>query len=708
MAALQTIRSKGGILVSIIIGLALAAFIVGDALSSGASVFNRSRNQVGEVAGERIGVQEFQNKVTKNEEIVKMMNGLSALNDEQQTTLRENTWQQMVMEIVMNREYEALGIDVTGDELYDLLLGDNVSPIIRRMFTDPNTGEFDVNQARTTIKNLLESTGNTQQKAYWLNIEEQVADSRKQAKYNALLAKAIYATDAQAEESVKGSNVKADISYIVKNYTAISDSTVTVSNSEIKSYYETMKKRFEQPETRRIIYVNFDIDPSSEDYSETEKWSNDLVAEFAEAQNPAEFVSMTSDKNFDAAYYKRGDITNDSLADFLFSKKEGVFGPYMENNSFRIARVADRRMLPDSVRARHILIAPQNNDYARAKAVADSLANVLKHGGDFEALARQYSTDQNSAVNGGDLGWFGQQMMVQPFSDTVFFANPREIKVVVTQFGAHVVQVTDRAKPVEKVQVATVEKEIVASQKTTNRIYNDAHNFANGVTDLESFNKKVEETGLTKRVASLNKNDKGVAGMENARELVRQCYLAENVNSVLVTNEGVNIFESDGKFTVAVVTEINEEGISPIQAVASTIRRELIRKKKAEMLAKELADATTGSESLLSVAQKVGLEVQEATEVTFNAFQIPGAGIEPKVIAAAVMTEQGKISAPIEGNQGVYVIMVNNRTEDEVTPELVAQAKGGMQQSNAYRTSYQAVQALMKNAEVTDTRYKFY
>ena len=237
MATLQNIRNRGGLLVSIIIGLALVAFIVGDALSSGASVFNRSRNQIGEIAGKGISIQEYQNKVTKNEEVVKMMNGLTALNDEQQTMLRENTWQQMVMQDIMNREYEELGINVSGDELYDMLLGENISPIIRQMFTDPNTGILDLNQARTVIKNLIDSPGNSQQKAYWLNIEEQVSDTRKQSKYNNLLAKALFTTDAQAEEAVEGNAVKSDISYIVKNYSSIDDSTIQVSDSEIKAYY---------------------------------------------------------------------------------------------------------------------------------------------------------------------------------------------------------------------------------------------------------------------------------------------------------------------------------------------------------------------------------------------------------------------------------------------------------------------------------------
>lgn len=343
----------------------------------------------------------------------------------------------------------------------------------------------------------------------------------------------------------------------------------------------------------------------------------------------------------------------------------------------------------------------------QAKAAADSLAELLKKGANFEELAKANSTDQNSAVNGGDLGWFNQRAMIQPFSDTVFFSKKNDIKVVLTQYGAHVVQVTDMAKPVEKIQIATVEKEISPSTKTTNKIYNDARSFATNVNNLDDFNKKVEEAGLTKRIATVNKNEKTIAGMDNAREMIRRIYLTEEPG-VVATTDGSIIFENGNKYTVAVLTDIEEEGIAPINNVAANIKRILIQKKKAEQLKKELASAQSGSGSLLSIAQKAGVDVKEATEISFNSFQIPGAGIEPRVIAAASVVEQGKISTPIEGNQGVYIIMVNNRTTEDVTPETVQQTKEGMQQANMYRANYQAIQAILKNGNVIDQRYKFY
>ncbi|MDE7073881.1 MAG: SurA N-terminal domain-containing protein, partial [Odoribacter sp.] len=360
MAALQTIRNRGGILVSVIIGLALLAFILNDAFSSSSSIFSSDRNQVGEIAGEGISVMEFQERVNKNEEMVKSMNGLASLNEEQQTMLRNNTWQQLVMEKLMNREYEEAGIEVSGDELYDITLGNNMSPSVRQLFADPNTGDVDIARAREIIKTLLEAPDNNPQKAYWLNLEEEISNTRKMAKYNALLAKALYITDPQANENVAGNAAKSDISYVVKNYSTIEDSTISVSNSEIKEYYNKHQKRFEQPESRRIVYVNFDIEPSGEDFADTEKAVAELVEEFAASEEPLEFVNLASDQRADYNYYRKDEIQNENVASHLTAKanRGSVYGPYLENNAYKISRIAHVRMLPDSVRARHILIRP--------------------------------------------------------------------------------------------------------------------------------------------------------------------------------------------------------------------------------------------------------------------------------------------------------------------------------------------------------------
>lgn len=707
MATLQKIRNRGGVLVSIVIGLALVAFIVGDALSSGASLINRSRNEVGEVGGESIGIQEYQQKIMKNEDFIKSMNGLSALTDDQQRMIRENTWNQIVSEIILNKEYEKLGLDVSGDELYDFLLGSNMNPAVSQLFADPNTGQVDKERARLIIKQLIEAPAGTPQKEYWLNMEEQVNTARKQEKYNTLLAKSLFVTDAQAKELAESIATTADISFIMKSYNTVSDSAVKVTANEIKDYYNSHKYLFEQEEARQIAYVNFDITASAEDIKETEDWVNDLKPEFAEAKNVLEFANLSSEKRFQPKYYKKGELNNDELDEFLFTEKsDAVFGPYLQDNAYNIVRVADRRALPDSVRARHILIA--SNNMAQSEKLADSLAGLIRKGGDFDALARQYSADQNTSVNGGDFGWFTQDQMLQPIADSAFFSNKNEVKVVRSNYGFHILQVTDKSKPVEKVQIGIVAKEITPSQQTINKIYNDARTFANNINTVEDFEAALTANNQTKRIANLGKNDYQIAGIDNAREIIREAYMAEEPGFILTTKEKSPIFEAGDKFSVVVLTGIQEEGIAPLNSVSTAIRTELIRKKKGEIIAKELTNAISGSESLLSVAQKANAEVMDATDVSFSSFQVPGVGIEPVLTAEVVTMKENEISKPIIGNQGVYVVVVNSKTVEAVTPEQIEAAKRSIEQTNLYTKFRLILPALVKNAGVVDTRYKFY
>lgn len=710
MATLQKIRNQGGILVSIFIGVALVAFIVGDALSSGSSLMNRSRNKIGEVAGESIDVQDYQNEITKNEEMAKMMSNLSALPEKEQQRIRESTWAMMVAKIILNQEYEALGLGLSAEELYDHLLGNNMDPNLRQIFTDPNTGVLDRERANQTAKMITAYPDNHPDKIFWLNTENQVATRRMMEKYNTLLSKGLYISKDQIKESAVNSYTTADLSYIMKSYSSISDSSVTVTQNEIKEYYNSHQYLFNQDELRQIEYVYFEVTPSAQDIEETKTWVEKIIPEFEAAPGIMEFARLSSEKRFDPVYYKKGELQDPALDEFIFTEKgEGVYGPYLKDNAYNILRVADRKMLPDSVKARHILIKPMGNDVVAAEKLADSLANVLRSGkGDFDLLAREYSTD-GSSINGGDLGWFTQNMMVQPFSDSVFMAKKNEIKVVITQFGYHVVQVTDQSTPVEKVQLGIIAREITPSQQTINKIYNDARVFANDLTGYEGFNAAITEHNLVKRYASLNKNDQSFSSIEQARELVRQAYLTDKVGKVLMTNKQSPIFESGDKYIVAVLTSIQKEGIAPLQSVTSQIRRELIRKKKGEILAKELKDAAAGSESLLSIANRTNTEVIDVTDISFASRQLSSAGFEPKVIATVLGLKEGEISQPIIGTTGVFMAVVNSRTENTGTPEEIETIENSVKQMNMYRLYYgQGIEALEKDAGVIDLRYKFY
>ena len=711
MATLQKIRNRAGILVAIVIGAALFAFIVGDALNSGGALLRGSKTEMAVIADESISIMDFQKRVKHNENIAQMMSGQSALTTEQQEKVRENTWQELVQEVIMTKEYEELGLKVSSDELFELVQGENLSPIVRQIFQDEK-GFVDKTRILQVLKQLINAQDGTPQKMYWLNIEDQVKSARQLEKYNELIQKSFFISTPRAKEILENAGKKVDFSYLVKKYSSVADSTVSVSSDEIREYYNSHKYLFEQDETRKIQYVTFNIDPSEEDRAASKKYVTELLNEFKGSKDNKEYVDLNSDLKFNGYFFKKGENKISDLDNFMFTAKEGeVFGPYEEDSFFKVAKINDVKMLPDSVKARHILIQPINNDFAGAKVKADSLANLLRKGADFDKMAREMSADKNSAVNGGDLGWFGPRQMVQPFSDTCFFAKKNKIKVVLTQFGAHVVQVTEQAKPERKVQIAVVAREISASQNTFNKIYSKAVKFAQNVETSEDFSASAEKEGVTKRIGTnIRKNDKTLAGLDKPRELIKAIYTTEEPNSLVKDKEGSAIFELEGKFVIAVLSEINEKGTTPINKVSSSIIREIRRQKKAEIISNELLAASKGSQSLLSLAQKQNLEVKEANEISFESFQIPGAGIEPKVIANAVMTEKGKISKPIEGNQGVYVIIVNNITKGEVSEDALKMTKDKLQNTLIYRMLYQGahMQALIKNANIDDKRYKFY
>jgi peptidyl-prolyl cis-trans isomerase D len=707
MATLQKIRNRG-VVIGIIIGGALFAFIAGDALKSGGSLLTNSRNEMAEIAGESVNIVDFNKRFNHNLEITKLMSGQASIPSEQIERLREQEWQQMVQEMVMNQEYDELGISVSSDELYDMVQGRNIDPTIRQLFQGPD-GSFNKDFVVARLKQLIAAPDGSPEKTYWLNIEKMMTTQRTMAKYNSLIQKGLYMPNAMVKDLTKIGSKKVDFNFIVKNYNTIADSTITVSDNEVKAYYDKHMDLFKQTESRRIDYVPFLIEASTEDYKATEKSMVDLKADFEADANNVQFVELNGDSDFNAYYYKKDELNDEKLNAFAFEGKKGdVYGPYLENEAYKLAKINEVKMLSDSVKARHILISPVNGDYKGAEAKADSLKTLLEKGARFDDMAKTNSDDQGSAVNGGDLGWFTQGRMVQAFNDAAFDSKKNEIKIVMTQFGAHVLQVTNLSKKVKKVQFAVVDRKVEPSNKTIQTAYAEARTFAGNNLSKDAFFKAISDQNLQRRTANLRKDTKNIPGLENSRELVRAAYQTDDMETLLLNADKSAVFEFGNKFVVAILADIKEEGYARVNDVANTIKREIRKDKKAEQMIAELNKNSKGAQSLLSVAQKENLEVKTATGISFQSFQIPGAGIEPNVISTASMLEKGKISAPIKGNQGVYMMLITNETNDEVTDETVESFKTRLEQNYQYRTNYQAYQALKENANVVDKRYKFY
>jgi len=701
MATLEKIRNRAGIGVTIFIGLALGAFVLGDAVQSGSSIMRGNEQVIAEIAGKSVDFKEFQQKIDELSDIYKLNSGTTSLDQKTTEQIREQTWMGLVRKITMTEIYENLGIDVTSNELFDLVQGENPHAIIQSLFRDQKTGMIN-RPALIQFLKFQQSNTTGPEHNYWLFIENQIKEERSFAKYNNLLIKGIYTTTEEAKLSLDGKNKKVNIEYVGKPYSAISDSTIKVTQAEVEKYYEANKEKYKQEANRDIEYLLFPVVASKGDEDKVIKWINDIKSEFATVEDPAAYVNVNSDKQFDPSFFKKAELPA-TIAEFAFNGKQGdIYGPYKEGQSWNICKIQKFEELPDSVNARHILIRVATQaDAITAKNTADSLKRVLSFGGDFAELARKYSTDEGSAIKGGDLGWFKRGTMVKPFDDAAFFGKVNDIQVVSTQFGFHVIQVTKRGNTSLNVQLATIVRNIEPSSQTYQQTYSQASKFAAENRDLKAFRAAVTAQGLNKRLANVFEADKEIAGLENSRLLVRAAFKTDAGKAVL-SSEGTPIFELGNQFVVAMLSAIQEKGYSSISTVKPTIELAIRKEKKAEKLKSEMA----GKTDLASLASALGTTVGQAQDINFESYSIPGLGIEPAVAGATSALELGAVSKPIAGSDGVYVIKatsVNKGVDSDIANEKF-QNKMAM----GYRVSVQAFDALREEAQIVDKRAKFY
>ncbi|QIA09815.1 peptidylprolyl isomerase [Draconibacterium halophilum] len=707
MATLQNIRTKAGLLVAIVIGLSLAAFILGDLLQGGSSMFQRNRLEVGVIDGESIQYPEFQQEVEELGEIFKQNYGQSQLDDNTWAQVRDQAWQRKIAEIVMGETYEDLGIEVSSDELFDMLQGSNPHQIVRQIFSNPETGQFDRNAVVSFLKNLETGMVAPDQRAYWLNIEQQIVEERTQGKYTNMVAQGLYVTGDQAEASATAGSKSVNFDYIALPHSSVADEDITITDKDLRDYYNANKEDYESEASRRIEYITYPVEPSEKDFAEAEEWINDIKADFEETDNTIQFVDTNSDIAFVDEWNKKDDLP-EAIGTWIFDEGAevgAVYGPYKESETFTLAKLYKSEMMPDSVEARHILL--QYNTQAEAFAaqqLADSLKTMIENGADFAELARTNSADQGSAINGGELGWFQRGQMVKPFENAAFNNTTDSVTVVASQFGIHLIQTTDRGDLSRQVQVAYLTRIVVPSTRTYQNVYSKASQFAGENTTSEAFNAAVSEQGLTKRVANVGENDRAIVGLESARPLIRAAYEAK-VNDILTNNQDSRIFELGDNFVIAVLASATEEGIAPFDNVKARVELAVTKEKKAELLIEKAATALNENADLAGAAA-LDTDVQNAGPVNFNSFSVPGMGVEPAVIGTVTTLEVDEVSEPIAGNNGVYVVMPTSVNEGVGVD--VAAEKMRLAQTNTYRVGAEVFNVHRNSVEIEDKRAKFY
>lgn len=705
MSAIQFLREKAGVFVAGIIGFSLFLFVISDFFGGGRSqrIKQRKAYEVGQIAGEYISYQDFDLRVQNLLEIVKL-SGNTNIDEATNESIREQVWQQMVREKIQENQFKKLGIGVSTEELDDLVLGDNPHPNVRQLATDPTTGVFN----KSFLVNFLKRTEvDENAKKYWLFFENDIVNDRANTKYNTLVSKGLYATTKEAEFDNALNNATVDFSFILKNYASISDSLIAISNSDMEAYYSKHKETFKRTALRDIEYVTFDVVPSEEDIKQSEQWINKTREEFTTAANPEQFINMTSDTRY-IGFYVPITSVSENLRDFVKKEdKSAVFGPYIEDGSYKIARLIDAADRPDSVHVRHILIGTgQVRTLEQARIKADSLFKLLKSGASFETIAKDNSDDQGSSQLGGDLGWFPEGRMVVPFSNACFTAKKGEIVKAETTFGVHIIDVLAQSKNSIKYNIGIIDRKIIASSITNQRVYSLASQFAGSVDTYEKFNSTIASQNLNKRVANdVVPSQKTLPGLENPRSLIISLFSTEK-DKIVLDNSQQAVFEVGDKYVVAYCTRVQEEGIAPFKDVENDIKFTLVKDKKAEVISAEFLKNNQDGKTLDDIASTMGLNVQEATQVNFRSYTLPGVGTEPALIAAASIAKQGTVAGPVKGNNGVYMISVNSITKTDNQDLKLLRVR--LMATFEMRGSYEAYDALRKGANIIDKRYKFY
>lgn len=698
MSIITKIRNRAGLLVGLI-GLAIVSFLLMDVFSGNGIFASRPDTIAGEIDGDEIGIQYFETRVEEAIENYKANTQTDKVDENTVSMLREQAWNEVIRETLINKEYKALGLGVGLDELFDMVQGTNIHPSVRQAFTNPQTGQFDRAQVVSFLRNLDTQPEDMQKR--WAAFEKYIKQERETQKYNNLIAKGLYVTKAAATRFAEASGKSYNGRFVLLDYATINDSSITVEESELKAYYEKNKKDYEtKDETRNIDYVVFQVTANAGDTARALESVTSLVADFTASTNDSAFVMLNSDLPFPDQWVRMDQLVSEQEKYLSGAPAGTVSSVYLENNYFKVTKLVARGTRADSVRARHILIAMDNNPVA-AKAKTDSLKKLIDGGADFAALATANSTDQGSAVKGGDLGYFAEGMMVKPFNDACFNGNKGDVVVVESQFGYHIINILDKKGLKPALKFGTIANAIEPSTDTYRDVFAQANKFQGENRDVEAFTKAVETEGLTKRTAEgIKIGDRTLPGFTNAREVVRWMHKAE-------LNDVSNTFELEDKYVVAVLTKITPKGYKPFEDVKAEIETAVRRDKKAEKLLVQAKDAAAKNKDIMAAATSLNNIFQVFQGASFANNFMPSMGRELNVLGKITKAKIGEMLPPIKGERGVYLVVVDSVSTAPGMDNVEAMKMNlGMQISQ--RAQNEALAALRERVEITDKRYQFY
>jgi parvulin-like peptidyl-prolyl isomerase len=731
MATLERIRQRSGLLIAII-GVAMLAFILTDLLGNGQSILRGQQSVVVEINGEAVEIQEFSKLLEERTESYKNESQDFALNNVTTKQLADAVFSQLKAEKIMAAQYEELGFTVTSAELFQRIKS---NPQIQQaqVFRDQVSGQFSDAALQRYVSQTADNAGSSPEAAQeykqWLAFEDGTRQQTLSNKYSIAISKGMYIPEALAKMDYNRNNESKTASYTGLLYSSIADSTVEVSESDIRKYYNEHKELYKTENSRGILYVNFLIEPSTKDKADlseelrgfmkprTERNNAtgkvDTIPSFANATNDSAFAAMASELPVTQPYYTLEDLPNQLDSSFFTSPVGTVRGPYAAGEYYRLTKITERTTLPDSAKASHILIAyqgaeraPQNVTRApqEALALADSLLAVVQEDpAQFDVLARTMSDDAVASADGGNVGWMNKNSsMAAPFKNFALYKPNGTVGKVFTQFGIHIMKITDQKGANSAIKVTSISMELSPSEATLNNIYNNAGTFAAAVNGQDNFGEKAEEMGYVARpVKNIKEFDENISGIGANRDIVKWAFNEEtNVGDLQVFSNSSN------SYVVAVLTDADEEGYGDPMKLKDRIEPEVRKEKKAQQLFAKLDEARKKANDINGIAQNLGTQVQSQS-ITYSQSSLTGYGNEPKVIGYISGMQANALSGNIKGDRGVYVAMVTQAAPAPEKPSYMDD-RTRMESSLQPRANSAVYQSLEKAADIKDNRAVFY
>jgi len=706
MSALETIRKRAKLLV-IIIGASLVIFVLEDALTSGRFFFGGGENTIAVVNGKSIDYTKFKVEADNAVEKEKASLGVQSLRDSDVTAAVQTAFSSMIFQMVLSPQYQKLGINVPDSELTDLMLGSHPAPDVYRLFMDgegriakqfqdPRTGGLNMSMVIRYVKQM-----NEQDQARWEMIEAKVKDEDLRSKYFYLLINGLFVPDAMAKLDNEDASKTYNISYVLKRYTDVPDNSVTVSDEDIKDYYNKHIYEYnQQAESRKVDYVTYTVNPSDSDMASIKAMVDTMYNQFKNLK-PSEdsaFIIATDAQVFDYQYHKAGalPVMIDSI--MTHAAVGTIYGPYKEDGKYKIAKLIDVANLPDSVKYSRIFIPAPNGDFDKVKALADSIKAAATPE-NFADLSKTYNKDPESAEKGGDMGWITQgpnSGFPPDLEHQVFFGQVGNTVQLKLQQGFLIICVTNQTKRIKSYKVGIASKNIEPSTATQQKVYAEISDFEGKNHTADLFEKAASQ--MNRRLVDIGENDHSLPGIQAPKELIRWTYEKKEGDVSDVINTG------DNKYVVAHLIQITKMGTTPMEQVKDEVKQKVIADKKAEKIMADMKSALSGG--LASVAQKMGSTPASAQGLTFESYSIPSLGKEDAVIGTMSALNVGAVSQPIKGELGVYVIKVDstyytNKADFRVTQMNETKALRNRAPNEAYN-------ALIKKAGYISHLGKYY